>query len=141
VLDFLDSTLWKSAMCGSASKRSPCWVRLINLSMNCKCDERKDSVQIHNHLSPMTWAGKVTRWICEKIAQNLAQPTFCHIYYITLTVVIFAHILATYVINKKLSKVNNRPICRRKFALSGHPAWAAICSCLRVTETFASTSR
>jgi hypothetical protein len=53
----------------------------------------------------------VTRGVCEKVAQNVAQPIFCQNEYITGTVEKSSPtICATSVVFNKLAKENNRPV-------------------------------
>jgi hypothetical protein len=53
----------------------------------------------------------VTRWVCEKIAQNLARPIFCQNYYTVIAGVRSSSKLwATFAIFLKTTKENNRPI-------------------------------
>jgi hypothetical protein len=53
----------------------------------------------------------VTRWVCDKIAQNVAQPIFCKHLYINLNVLKSSPIfLATSVIFKKLANKYNHSI-------------------------------
>jgi hypothetical protein len=54
---------------------------------------------------------RVTRGVCEKVAQNIAQPIFCQNEYITGTVEKSSpRIYATSVVFNKLAKENNRPV-------------------------------
>jgi hypothetical protein len=71
---------------------------------------------------------RVTRWVCENVAQFVAKPFVRQNESTTDTVEKLSHkICATCVIFKQKPKVNNRPIGekspnRRKIAQSGHPA-------------------
>jgi hypothetical protein len=74
-------------------------------------------------------ASRVTRWVCERIAQNVAQPISIKINYYgkSSPKLVYIYIL------KNLPKVNTRQK-ETKFAQSGHPACKPVPGCHQVKQ-------